>query len=99
MREAIPEDLEFDPNYTRQRRVSSYLLGLAINGLRGSRTIWEKPVDRAKLADDIQKIALEQGIVAFDPWHHAPLCRANNWSKQALPTGPCTCGAERHKIK
>lgn len=98
-RKAIPEDLEFDPSYARQRRLSGYLLGVAINALKGSRPVWEDPPDRAAIAKQLQEIALENGIVSFDEWHHAPRCRANNWSRAALPTGPCTCGAEARKIR
>lgn len=98
-RQAIPEDLEFDPSYARQRQLAAYLLGLAINGLRGSRLCWEDAPDKVKLADELQKIAVDNGIIAFDEWHHAPMCRANNWSKMHLPTGPCTCGAAARKVR
>jgi hypothetical protein len=98
-RVAIPEDLEFDPTYARQRKLAAYLLGIAINGLRGSRPCWEDAPDKIALAKQLQDMALENGIVSFDEWHHAPACRANNWSRMHLPTGPCTCGAAKHKIR
>lgn len=98
-RVAIPEDIEHDPEYRRQRKLAGYLLGFAINSLRGSCLIWEDPPDKKKIADQLETIALANGIVAFDEWHHAPLCPANNWSKARLPFGPCTCGAEARKIR
>jgi hypothetical protein len=98
-RKAIPEDLEFDPEHTRQRRLAGHLLGIAINALKGVRPCWEDAPDKAKLAEQLKDIALEHGIVAFDEWHHAPKCRANNWSRAALPEGPCTCGAAARKIR
>jgi hypothetical protein len=59
------------------------------------------PVARAvaELCQVMRKMALEHGIVAFDEWHHAPLCPANNWSRMALPQGPCTCGAAARRIR
>lgn len=99
VRVGIPEDIEFDPKHKRQFKLAGYLLGLAINELRDARLVWEDKVDPKLLADKIQDLALENGLVAFDEWHHAPLCPANNWSRARLPTGPCTCGAERHKIR
>ena len=99
VRKAIPEDLEFDPSYRRQRRLAGHLLGIAINALAGRRPCWEKAPDLPALADELRKMALEHGIVAFDEWHHAPLCPANNWSRMALPQGPCTCGAAARKIR
>lgn len=98
-RVGLAEDLDFDPTYARQRMLAAYLIGAAVNGLRGSRAAWEDKADPEALADQIQKLALENGIVAFDEWHHAPMCRANNWSQMKLPDGPCTCGAARKKIR
>lgn len=98
-RVAIAEDIEHDPEYRRQRELARYLLGIAINALRGSRLVWEDPPDKMKIAGQLETIALANGIVAYDEWHHAPMCRANNWSKAALPTGPCTCGAAARKIR
>jgi hypothetical protein len=98
-RTAIPEDIEFDPTYARQRQVAAYLMGIAINALRGRHPIWVESEDNNALADHLQRVAIDNGIVAFDEWHHAPACRANNWSKAMLPTGPCTCGAAARKIR
>jgi hypothetical protein len=98
-RVAIPEDLEFDPSYARQRRMAGYLLGAAINALSGKHMVWDKPRDNATLAEQLREMALENGIVSFDEWHHAPACRSNNWSKMMLPTGPCTCGAAARRIR
>jgi len=98
-RQGIPEDLEHDPTFSRQRQLAAWLLGTAINALRGGRLVWDDPPDKRKIADEIQEIALRNGIVAFYEWHHAPMCPANNWSKAMLPRGPCTCGAARKKIR
>jgi hypothetical protein len=95
----IVEDIDHDPEHKRQREIARYIIGLAINGLRGSRPVWEDAPDKKKLADELEKVALREGIVFYDEWHHAPMCRANNWHRAALPTGPCTCGAERGKIR
>lgn len=92
-RAAIPEDLEHDPTYARQRELGSYLLGIAINALGGWRTVFDEEVEPHKLAAHLREIALENGLVTFDEAHHAPACRANNWSRQKLPEGRCTCGA------
>ena len=99
-REAIPEDLEFDPTFKRQRRVARYLLGIALNRLpeaRPEQRLFERtqPPTRAELV----AVALREGLVSYTPWHHAPLCKSNDWSRTMLPEGPCTCGAERHKIR
>lgn len=98
-RPMLPEDLDFDPSYSRQRLAARYLLGLAINALRGSRLVWEDKPDFKRLADQIQNAAEVNGILAFDEFHHAPLCRANHWHHAHLPTGPCTCGAARLEIR
>lgn len=95
----IPEDLEFDPTYERHRRVAAYLLGMALNAMKGTHLVWEDSPDMRVLAENLKEVALNNGIVSFDEWHHAPACRANNWSRTALPTGPCTCGAEKWKIR
>lgn len=99
MREAIPEDLDHDPEHRRQRQIAGWLLGITINALRGSRTVWSDKPNHQWLADEVERIALANGIVAFDEWHHAPACRANNWSRAMLPEGACTCGAAARKIR
>ena len=98
-RVGLAEDLEFDPSYRRQRRLAAYLIGAAVNALRGARTVWSPKTDPKHVAKLIRDIALANGIVAFDEWHHAPMCPANNWSRMALPEGPCTCGAAARKIR
>jgi hypothetical protein len=92
-RKAIPEDIEFDPTYRRQRLLARYALGLAINALRGARPCWADAPDQKKVADMLQAAAVENGIIVFDDFHHAPMCRANHWHFASMPTGPCTCGA------
>ena len=98
-RKAIPEDLEFDPSYRRQRRLAAHMLGIAINALAGRRSLFSNRPKNGELARQLSDLALENGIVAFDEWHHAPACPANNWSRMALPEGPCTCGAAARKIR
>jgi hypothetical protein len=99
-RVAIAEDIEFDPEYRRQRLVARYLLGIALNRLpkeRPKQRLFERtqPPTRAKLIE----FALREGLVEYTPWHHAPMCKSNDWSKMMLPEGPCTCGAELHQIR
>lgn len=97
MRVAIPEDLDFDPAHRRQLRVARFLLGIALNRYPAKpdvRLHRDTEPTRAQLVE----LALETGLVFYDDFHHAPMCPANNWSRQQLPEGPCTCGAERHKI-
>jgi hypothetical protein len=96
---AIPEDIEHDPEHKRQRELAGWLLGIAINTMSGSRLAWEGEPDQAKIADQLRKLALANGIVEFDEWHHAPACPANNWSRARLPAGPRTCGAAARKIR
>lgn len=95
-RPALPEDLDFDPTYARQRAITSRLLGITINMARGRGHMREPCThdDRMKQIDIVEKVAVELGVIAFDNFHHAPLCDANHWHKQRMPTGPCTCGAE-----
>lgn len=99
-RVAIDEDIDFDPGHRRQLVMARYLLGIALN-----RYPRERPETRLfrrrqeATRDELVKVAIEHGLVWYDEWHHAPLCLANNWSKQMLPEGPCTCGAEKHKIR
>jgi hypothetical protein len=100
-RVGIPEDLDHDPTFARQRRVAKYLLGIAIN-----RCPLEQPErqrfyrdHRVLTRNELIAIALREGIVEFTPWHHAPTCPSNDWSKTMLPEGPCTCGAERQRIR
>lgn len=99
LRHAIPEDIEHDPEYRRQRALAGYLLGIAINTLCDRRPCWEDARDKSAVGARLQEMALANGIVAFDEWHHAPACKANNWSRAALPEGPCTCGAAARKIR
>ena len=72
-----------------------YMLGIAINRLRGRRTLFEPDLSNELIADAIEQAALKDGLFTLDELHHAPACRANRWSGQLLPTGPCTCGARR----
>lgn len=99
-RVAIPEDIEFDPTYRRQRRVARYLLGIALNRLpreRPEQRLHERT--QAPTRDELVAVAIREGLVEYTPWHHAPLCPSNDWSKMMLPEGPCTCGAEFHKLR
>ncbi len=98
-RKAVPEDLEFDPSYRRQRQLAAHLLGIAINALAGRQSLFTRWPEPRELAKQLREMALEHGIVAFDEWHHAPGCPANNWSRMALPEGPCNCGAAARKIR
>jgi hypothetical protein len=98
-RKMVAGDLAFDPTYAEQREVARLLLGACINAMEGGRLIWQDAPDLKKLAAMIKERALRDGVVWYDEWHHAPKCNANNWSKQMLPQGPCTCGAERREIR
>lgn len=99
MRKAVPEDLEHDPTFARQRQLSAHLLGIAINTLMGRRSLFQAEQSPEEIGKVLRDFALSEGLVAFDEWHHAPACHANNWSRQMLPTGPCTCGAAARKIR
>jgi hypothetical protein len=97
---AIPEDIEHDPEFKRQRQIARYLLGIALNRLPRERPeprLFERtqPPTRAELIE----VALREGLVEYTPWHHAPCCPSNDWEHQMLPEGPCNCGAEREKIR
>lgn len=97
---AIPEDLDFDPEYKRQRTVARYLLGIALNRLPRERPeprLFERTQPPTR--DELVTVAIQQGLVEYTPWHHAPTCKSNDWSRQMLPEGPCTCGAERQQIR
>lgn len=99
-REAIPEDIEYDPEHRRKRLVARYLLGVAINRYplgQPEPRLHERtrPATRGELI----AVALREGLVEYTPWHHAPACPSNDWSKQMLPEAPCNCGAERRKIR
>lgn len=34
-----------------------------------------------------------------DPFHHAPMCPANHYHGERVPTGACTCGAVAMGVK
>lgn len=98
----LAEDIEYDPEHKQQRTVARYLLGIAINRYpreRPEQRLFERhqPPTRQELIDT----AIQWGLVEFTPWHHAPMCRSNDWARSVLPEGPCTCGAERaqHRLK
>ena len=96
----IPEDIDYDPEHKRQRRIARYLLGIALNRLPAERPeprLLERtqPLTRGELI----AIAIREGLVEYTPWHHAPLCPSNDWSRQMLPEGPCNCGAELRQIR
>jgi hypothetical protein len=100
MRDAVPGDLDFDPSYKRQRMISRYLLGIALNRLpipRPEQRLFERTQPPSR--DELAAVALREGLVEYTPWHHAPCCPSNDWSKTMLPEGPCNCGAERHQIR
>jgi hypothetical protein len=99
-RVAIPEDLEFDPEYKRQRMMARYLLGVALNRYpkdRPEQRLFQRTQPPTR--DELVAVALREGLVEYTPWHHAPLCPSNDWSMQMLPEAPCNCGAERRKIR
>lgn len=100
-RVAIPEDIDFDPEYKRQRMVARYLLGIALNRLPRNERPEQRLFERMQppTREELVAVALREGLVEYTPWHHAPLCPSNDWSKMQLPEGPCTCGAERKKIR
>lgn len=99
MRTAIPEDIDYDPEYKRQRWVSRYLLGVALN--RYPKNPEQRLHERTRPAtrDELVAVALREGLVEYTPWHHAPACPSNDWSRMMLPEAPCTCGAEFRKIR
>lgn len=72
-----------------------HMLGIAINQLRGRRTLFEPEFSNEQIADAIETAATKLGLFDLDDLHHAPACRSNRWSGQRLPTGPCTCGARK----
>jgi hypothetical protein len=98
-REAVAEDLDWDPHHRRQLTIARYLLGRALNQYPKNgpkeRLFRRGEPSRQTLID----AAIQNGLVWYDEWHHAPRCLANNWSKQMLPEGPCTCGAEREQYR
>lgn len=99
-RVGIPEDLEYDPEHKRQRMVARYLLGIALNRLPHERPeprLFERTQPPTR--DELVAVALQDGLVEYTPWKHAPACRSNDWSRQMLPEGPCTCGAAFHKLR
>lgn len=95
-RPAVVEDLNFDPTYQRFRIIASALLGVAINGARRSGFFSDplEPHEIAKAMDQVERLAVEHGVIVFDKFHHAPMCPANHFHRKRMPTGPCTCGAE-----
>lgn len=94
----IAEDIEHDPEHRRQRAIARWMVGRLLNVARGS-YFFDEPADREKELNMIEQWGLEQGIIAFDEWHHAPKCPANHFHHQRMPDGPCTCGAEARKIR
>ena len=100
MRVGLAEDIEYDPEHTRQRQIARYLLGIALNRYpreRPERRLFERTQPPTR--DELVAVALREELVEYTPWHHAPTCPANDWEHQMLPEGPCTCGAEFHKIR
>lgn len=96
-RKALPEDLEFDPSYRRQRDIASILIGAAINQLLGAH-FFDGPRDEKEArhrAEWMRDFAIEQGIITFDDLHHAPCCPANHFHHARMPEGRCSCGAGR----
>lgn len=95
-RPAIAEDLNFDPTYKRFRLMASALLGVSINAARRSGFFHDprSPEEIAKAMDQVERLAVDLGIIVFDNYHHAPMCPANHFHRKRMPTGPCTCGAE-----
>lgn len=99
-RVGLLEDIDHDPEHKHQRMIARYLLGVALNRLPRERPeprLFERtqPPTRAELV----AVAIEHGLVEYTPWHHAPMCKANDWGQMMLPEGPCSCGAEFHKIR
>ena len=46
----------------------------------------------------LRKIAIEEKLYIFDEIHHAAACPANHYHKSRLPTGKCSCGAEKGDV-
>lgn len=77
-----------------------YMLGLAINRLRGRRALSEPDHHTNEVvADAIERHGKNFGLFTLDDLHHAPACRANRWDGAMLPSGPCSCGARRALTK
>lgn len=91
-REMLFEDIN-PAGLERRFKLSGYLLGAAINRLRGRHPAWFKPVTPEALADRLEELALAEGIIVLDEWHHAPACPSNNWHKRMMPIAQCSCGA------
>jgi hypothetical protein len=89
---------ECDPEHKRQRLIARYILGVALNRLPKERPkprLFERTQPPTR--DELIEVALREGLVEYTPWHHAPMCPSNDWSKMMLPEGPCNCGAERQQ--
>lgn len=98
----IPEDLDFDQSYKRQRTLAAYLLGMAINTARGTghmRSPSAFKEHHQKYLEQIEAMARANGIITFDDLHHAPCCAANHYERMVMPSGPCNCGALADKEK
>lgn len=99
-RVGLPEDIDFDPAYRRQRETARHALGIAINQIRGNRaSLFRGERTNEQVADFLAKECEKIGILVFDDFHHAPMCPANNWSRKEYPEGPCNCGARRKNIR
>lgn len=95
-REMIPGDLDYDPTFAYQRSVTPFIIGMLINRLRGRRHPFAKEYDDKVIADDIEAVCRNLGILPPpDGLHHAPMCPANLWGRGVLPIAPCSCGAGR----
>lgn len=95
----IPEDIMPDPQERRRLTLARHLLGIAINRMSKERSqggsLWGIKAGQ----DDVKTLAIEEGLIWYDDWHHAPTCPANNWGRQRLSEGPCTCGAAKRQIR
>ena len=99
-RVAIPEDLDHDPTYLRQRIAASAAVGLLLNELRGVRGVFDmRMTDQQKFCDAIEAQLIVLGVIVFDDFHHSPACPANHYHRRRIPTGPCCCDAAKLGIR
>ncbi|MDD2775553.1 MAG: hypothetical protein PHU06_06330 [Gallionella sp.] len=71
-----------------ERDALKLVSALALNKLCGQ-TVFDKDFK----PEELKKVAIERGLFVFDNFHHAPMCPANHFHQQRIPTGECSCGA------
>ena len=69
------------------------LLAMAINQMNGAIS-FSGPCT----GELLRRIAIEEKLYIFDEIHHAAACPANHYHKSRLPTGKCSCGAEKGDV-